>query len=95
MDKTKHTNSRGIHLPGYGSGRHIIIPYYTFLTMFLTWNQLEQLSPSAQNFTTGFHPRSAQHEFPGFMTAFQKLVGSEPTIAVEEVGLDYTLGVLN
>ena len=48
----------------------IIIPCYAFPTMFPTHGQLELLPPGARNFAAGFHPRSAQREYPRFMPTF-------------------------
>ena len=71
----------------------IIIPCYTFPTMFLFRMHLDQLPLSAMNFAADFHPRSAEYEYPGYMAQFQALAKMDRVVAIGEVGIDYTRGV--
>ena len=72
---------------------NVIIPCYAFPTMFPNRGQLELLPPSAKNFAAGFHPQSAQREYPQFMPKFRALAEQEEAVAIGEVGIDYTRGV--
>ena len=72
---------------------NIVIPCYAFPNMFPGHAQLDQLPPSAWNFAAGFHPRSAEYEYPGYMAQFRSLARMERAVAIGEVGIDYTRGV--
>ena len=72
---------------------NILIPCYAFPNMFPGHAQLDQLPPSAWNFAAGFHPRSAEYEYPGYMAQFRSLARMERAVAIGEVGIDYTRGV--
>ena len=72
---------------------NIIIPCYAFPNMFPVHAQLDQLPPSAWNFAAGFHPQSAEHEYPGYMAQFRVLARMERAVAIGEVGINYMRGV--
>ena len=72
---------------------NVIIPCYAFPTMFPTEQQLGLLPPTARNFAAGFHPWSAQREYPHFMPRFRVLAEQDTAVAIGEVGVDYTRGV--
>ena len=64
-----------------------------FLICFPVRAQLDQLPLSAWNFEAGFHPWSAEYEYPGYMAQFRALARMERAVAIGEVGIDYTRGV--
>ena len=68
----------------------IIIPCYTFPTMFPFHTHLDQLPLSAMNFAAGFHPQSAEYEYPGYMAQFRALAKMDREVVIGEVGIDYT-----
>ena len=72
---------------------NIVIPCYAFPNMFPGHAQLDQLPLSAWNFAAGFHPRSAEYEYPGYIAQFRSLARMERAVAIGEVGIDYTRGV--
>ena len=79
--------------PDMGVNVNIVIPCYAFPNMFPGHAQLDKLPPSAWNFAAGFHPRSAEYEYPGYMAQFRSLARMERAVAIGEVGIDYTRGV--
>ena len=72
---------------------NIVIPCYAFPNMFPGHAQLDQLPLSAWNFEAGFHPRSAEYKYPGYIAQFRSLARMERAVAIGEVGIDYTRGV--
>ena len=69
---------------------NIVIPCYAFPNMFPGHAQLDQLPSSAWNFAVGFHPRSVEYEYRGYMAQFRSLARMERAVAIGEVGIDYT-----
>ena len=70
----------------------VIIPCYTFPSMYPHQSNLMKLPPLTQNIQIGFHPKSAAKEFPHLFLQFQKLTKSPQVAAIGEIGLDYTRG---
>ena len=71
----------------------MIIPCYTFPSMYPCQSDLMKLPPLAQNVHIGFHPRSAANKFPHLFLQFQKLAESPQVAAIGEIGLDCTRGI--
>ena len=71
----------------------VIIPCYTFLSMYPHQSNLMKLPPLTQNVQIGFYPRSAAREFPHLFPKFQRLARFPQVAAIGEIGLDYTRGI--
>ena len=68
----------------------VIIPCYTFLSMYPCQSNLRKLPPLAQNVQIGFYLCSAAKEFPHLFPQFQKLAESPHAAAIGLIGLNYT-----